>query len=698
MIIGLLSGCSENSSIKVTAINSISDNNVIEVAYGTNKAEALPDTVEVTLSNNETDSVPVNWNDGEPRYDKNTAGTYTFKGTLDLSDTNYSNPDNLVATVDLVIKAKNEVPKININKSTDNLKTTIMGSVTDSDGTVEEVVVDWGDGNLDTITNNFDSIKKTHTYADSGEYTITVIATDDDGDSNNEEMDLIFYELNIKTDGEGDTNPDSGIHIFEKGTEISINAIPNDGWKFIGWTGSFTGINSNTTITMNQDKNITALFVKKEYTLNINTSGEGNIKPSEGGYSYKHGREIILEAIPAEGWKFVEWSGDISSANSMTKVIMNEDKNITAVFIKKETTKELTIDTSGEGTVTPAEGTHEYEEGKEVTLEAIPADGWEFVEWSGDISRASSTITITMDGNKNVTSVFEEEVSSNPVEVWSFKGHSEKVNSVVVDNDGYVYSGSQDGTVKKIDSDGNEVWSFDKYTYEEYSNADYYDLAVNSKGYIYSVNNFESRVKIGPNGKEVWENTMGIVANSVTIDSEGYVYLGSISDGTIKKIKPDGKEVWDYEFPIITNSITVDSAGYIYIGSFDGTVMKISSDRNEIWRFKGHSDDVYDIAIDNNGNVYSGSQDGTVKKIDSSGNEVWSFEKHTSAVMSVAVDSDGNVYSGSEDNTVRKINSDGNQVWSFKGHSSDVNSIAVDSDGYVYSGSEDGTVKKIKQE
>ena len=200
LIIGLLSGCgdnsiNENSSIKVTAINSISGNNVIEVAYGTNKTEALPDTVEVTLSNNETASIPVNWNDGEPTYDKNTSGTYTFKGTLDLSDKDYSNPDNLMATVDLVVKEKNEAPTIDISKSTDNLTTTLTGSVADSGGTVKEVVIDWGDDTTSTITSDFGSIEQSHNYADSGEYTITVTATDNDGATTSQTITVTVEEI-----------------------------------------------------------------------------------------------------------------------------------------------------------------------------------------------------------------------------------------------------------------------------------------------------------------------------------------------------------------------------------------------------------------------------------------------------------------------------------------------------------------------
>jgi outer membrane protein assembly factor BamB len=42
-----------------------------------------------------------------------------------------------------------------------------------------------------------------------------------------------------------------------------------------------------------------------------------------------------------------------------------------------------------------------------------------------------------------------------------------------VDADGFVYSGSSDSTVRKIDPDGNQVWSFAGHTIAVYAVAVY---------------------------------------------------------------------------------------------------------------------------------------------------------------------------------------------------------------------------------
>ena len=53
-----------------------------------------------------------------------------------------------------------------------------------------------------------------------------------------------------------------------------------------------------------------------------------------------------------------------------------------------------------------------------------------------------------------------KKIDSSGNEIWTFTGHTGRVRSVAVDASGNVYSGSADNTVKKIDSSGNELWTF----------------------------------------------------------------------------------------------------------------------------------------------------------------------------------------------------------------------------------------------
>jgi len=66
----------------------------------------------------------------------------------------------------------------------------------------------------------------------------------------------------------------------------------------------------------------------------------------------------------------------------------------------------LSVETVGAGAVAldPPGGT--YPAGTVVTLDALPANGWLFQGWSGDLSGSLDPETITMDGNRSVTATF----------------------------------------------------------------------------------------------------------------------------------------------------------------------------------------------------------------------------------------------------------------------------------------------------
>jgi hypothetical protein len=83
---------------------------------------------------------------------------------------------------------------------------------------------------------------------------------------------------------------------------------------------------------------------------------------------------------------------------------------------KVQYTLTTSVSPSDSGSVAPASGS--YDEGSEVTLNAIPAAGWVFSEWSGDATGSSSLITVTIDTNKSVTALFKAppiaEMSADP--------------------------------------------------------------------------------------------------------------------------------------------------------------------------------------------------------------------------------------------------------------------------------------------
>ena len=78
----------------------------------------------------------------------------------------------------------NEVPELNISHQINALEVTISGNAIDTDGTVHELLIDWGDNYLIKLINeDFSNINKSHSYAEPSNYIITITAFDDTEDS-----------------------------------------------------------------------------------------------------------------------------------------------------------------------------------------------------------------------------------------------------------------------------------------------------------------------------------------------------------------------------------------------------------------------------------------------------------------------------------------------------------------------------------
>jgi hypothetical protein len=69
-------------------------------------------------------------------------------------------------------------------------------------------------------------------------------------------------------------------------------------------------------------------------------------------------------------------------------------------------TYSLEIQVQGQGTVLPG-AANSYTEETAVDVEAIPADGWQFYRWQGEVADPlSQTTTVLIDGNKTLRAIF----------------------------------------------------------------------------------------------------------------------------------------------------------------------------------------------------------------------------------------------------------------------------------------------------
>lgn len=228
------------------------------------------------------------------------------------------------------------------------------------------------------------------------------------------------------TNGTVSTNPQSNDNRYGQNTQVSLTATPINGYEFEKWEGDITGTENPTTIIMNSEKSVIAVFKQKQHLLTITAvNGSVTTNPSSSNSRYGQNTQIALTATPNDGFEFEKWEGDITGTENPTTIIMNSAKSVTAVFKQKQ---HLLIIVSTNGTVStdPGSSDNTFNQNAQVTLTAIPDDGFEFEKWEGDINETDNPISISMETSKRVKAIFEAfdndkeltsgfTISSNPV-------------------------------------------------------------------------------------------------------------------------------------------------------------------------------------------------------------------------------------------------------------------------------------------
>jgi len=236
----------------------------------------------------------------------------------------------------------------------------------------------------------------------------------------------------VSPSGAGSVSPAGGQ--YKSGEQVELTASPASGYTFDYWSGSASGSSPTITITMDSDKSITANFMA-QYDLTIESTAGGNVSAPGEGLFPDYDAETLVELVARadEGYQFVEWTGDVSAIadvyDAESTITMNGDYSITAEFAP---VYDLTLSSSTGGSVTtPGEGIFTYGAGTVVDLRATADEGYDFVDWTGDVGTIDwvtyRSTTITMDSDKSITANFEPEPPPIPEVEYKITGTASKV-------------------------------------------------------------------------------------------------------------------------------------------------------------------------------------------------------------------------------------------------------------------------------
>ncbi len=219
------------------------------------------------------------------------------------------------------------------------------------------------------------------------------------------------YTLTVSaTNGTVAKNPPTGPYNY--GTSVTLTPNAAEGYTFTGWSGNVPSgheTDNPLSVTMNADKNITANFAINTYTLTV-VAVNGTVAKIPNQLSYNFGTVVTLTPSAATGYHFVNWSGDVPSGHGMDNplsVTIDANKNITANFAINTYT--LTAIAMSGGSIMKVPDQASYDSNATVSLTAMPATGYLFRYWRGDVPighETDNSLTITMDKNKTITAYF----------------------------------------------------------------------------------------------------------------------------------------------------------------------------------------------------------------------------------------------------------------------------------------------------
>lgn len=123
--------------------------------------------------------------------------------------------------------------------------------------------------------------------------------------------------------------------VFDKNEDVILAATPSTGWRFVRWEGDWSGTSNPVTIRMSRDYTIVGIFERRDYPLTITIEGEGTVTeklvtPQTTDYQFQ--AIVELTPIPAEGWTFIGWAGDLSGNESPKQIFIDAEKSVTARF------------------------------------------------------------------------------------------------------------------------------------------------------------------------------------------------------------------------------------------------------------------------------------------------------------------------------------------------------------------------------
>ena len=203
-----------------------------------------------------------------------------------------------------------------------------------------------------------------------------------------------------------------------QGTAARLQARPEAGYRFAGWSGACAGADPVCTVTVENDVSVGAHFVKR-VAVSAQWMGSGTLAAAgqascEAACDWHPdvGAELAITANPAEGWRFAGWGGACAGSEAPCVLKAETDQSVTATFVQVFAVHLVTA--PGGTVVGLPEGAGDcalgcdwsVDAGTALTLQAVPAPSYRFVGWTGACQGQDARCTVTAEAALTVGATF----------------------------------------------------------------------------------------------------------------------------------------------------------------------------------------------------------------------------------------------------------------------------------------------------
>lgn len=225
------------------------------------------------------------------------------------------------------------------------------------------------------------------------------------------------------TGGSVSLNPNNPDGLYEYDSNVTVTAVADPHFEFVSWIGN--GVTHPTsptsTVTMTEDRNVTATFKVREYNVTITTTGTGTFT---GVGVYPYDSNVSITATAGQGYQFSHWLNFDSLSNLTTGLDNNMSASTTLnvqgghalVAVFTPLPYNITVNSTSGGSAQVAKPGPYYFD-RNYTLVASPDYGYSFSNWTGDsnsigllptVNNSITPFVLTHPGNLSYTANFTE--------------------------------------------------------------------------------------------------------------------------------------------------------------------------------------------------------------------------------------------------------------------------------------------------